>query len=160
MKISYKQTLIFSALASSILLGSAFWFEIVAGLSPCKLCILQRWPHALLIMIAFIGIVYIKKNWILLLIVLSAITSGLIGFYHSGVEQGWWAGPSGCGIQSNSENNIHNLTTLLLETPVVKCNEIAWSLMGISMAGWNTIASFCITIFAFLSWKTFTDTQQ
>ena len=153
MRISYKQALLFPAFASSFLLTTAFWFEIVEGLYPCKLCILQRWPHAFVIAIAFFGIISLKKNWMVLLIALSSVSSGLIGLYHSGVEQRWWSGPYGCSNLLNHENNIQNLTTLLLETPVVKCDEIAWSLMGISMAGWNSLASFCITIFAFLCWR-------
>lgn len=159
MQISYKQALILSALASTGLLAGAFSFEIIVGLPPCNLCIWQRWPHAIIIAIAVIGLIAIKQNWILLLIVLSAISTGLIGLYHSGVEQEWWSGPSGCSNQMNSYKDISSLTTSLLEMPVVKCDEIAWSLMGISMAGWNSIGSFSIAIFAFLCWKILTQTQ-
>ena len=159
MQISYKQALILSALASFCILAGAFWFEIIVGLSPCDLCIWQRWPYAIIIAIAGISLVAIKQNWTLLLIALSAISTALIGLYHSGVEQGWWSGPSGCSNQLNSDTDISSLTTSLLELPVVKCDEIAWSLMGISMAGWNSIASFSIAIFAFLCWKKLTQTQ-
>ena len=159
MQISYKQALILSALASFGLLAAAFWFEIIVGLPPCNLCIWQRWPHAIIIAIAGIGLVAIKQNWMLLLIVLSAIITALFGLYHSGVEQGWWSGPSGCSNQLNSDTDISSLTTSLLEMPVVKCDEIAWSLMGISMAGWNSIASFAIAVFAFLCWKKLTQTH-
>ncbi len=159
MQISYKQALILSTLASFGLLAGAFWFEIIVGLPPCNLCIWQRWPHAIIIAIAGIGLVAIKQNWMLLLIALSAISTALIGLYHSGVEQGWWSGPSGCSIQLNSDTDISSLTTSLLEMPVVKCDEIAWSLMGISMAGWNSIASFAIAVFACLCWKKLTQTH-
>jgi disulfide bond formation protein DsbB len=156
LQISYKQALILSALASFGLLAAAFWFEIIVGLPPCNLCIWQRWPHAIIIAIAGVGLVAIKQNWMLLLIVLSAIITALFGLYHSGVEQGWWSGPSGCSNQLNSDTDISSLTTSLLEMPVVKCDEIAWSLMGISMAGWNSILSVSIAIFAFLCWKKLT----
>lgn len=159
MQISYKLALILSTLASFGLLAGAFWFEIIVGLPPCNLCIWQRWPHAIIIAIAGIGLVAIKQNWILLLIALSAISTALIGLYHSGVEQGWWSGPSGCSNQLNSDTDISSLTTSLLEMPVVKCDEIAWSLMGISMAGWNSIASFAIAVFACLCWKKLTQTH-
>lgn len=159
MQISYKLALILSTLASFGLLAGAFWFEIIVGLPPCNLCIWQRWPHAIIIAIAGIGLVAIKQNWMLLFIALSAISTALIGFYHSGVEQGWWSGPSGCSNQLNSDTDISSLTTSLLEMPVVKCDEIAWSLMGISMAGWNSIASFAIAVFACLCWKKLTQTH-
>ena len=159
MQISYKLALILSTLASFGLLAGAFWFEIIVGLPPCNLCIWQRWPYAIIIAITGIGLVSIKQNWMLLLIALSAISTALIGLYHSGVEQGWWSGPSGCSNQLNSDTDISSLTTSLLEMPVVKCDEIAWSLMGISMAGWNSIASFAIAVFACLCWKKLTQTH-
>jgi disulfide bond formation protein DsbB len=159
LQISYKLALILSTLASFGLLAGAFWFEIIVGLPPCNLCIWQRWPHAIIIAIAGIGLVAIKQNWMLLFIALSAISTALIGLYHSGVEQGWWSGPSGCSNQLNSDTDISSLTTSLLEMPVVKCDEIAWSLMGISMAGWNSIASFAIAVFACLCWKKLTQTH-
>ncbi len=159
MQISYKKALILSALASFGLLAGAFWFENIVGLPPCKLCIWQRWPHAVIIAISFIGLVTIKQNWMILLITPSAISTGLIGLYHAGIEQGWWSGPSGCSNQLNPDADISSLTNSLLEMPTVKCDEIAWSLMGISMAGWNSIASFSIAIFAFHCWKKLTQTQ-
>ena len=156
MKFSYKQALLLPALASFGLLAAAFWFEIIVGLPPCNLCILQRWPHVIIIAIGFIGHVAIKQNWMLLLIALSAISTSLIGLYHVGVEQRWLSGPSGCSNQLNSDSDISSVTNSLLEMPVVKCDEITWSLMGISMAGWNSILSVSIAIFAFLCWKKLT----
>ncbi len=99
-----------------------------------------------------LGLSILNKTWMLLLISLSAIVTGIIGFYHTGIEQGWWSGPLGCSSQFGSETDISNLTTLLLETPVVKCDEIVWSLFNISMAGWNSLVSFFIAIFSFFSW--------
>ena len=156
MQISYKKALLFPALASFSLLAGAFWFEIIVGLPPCNLCILQRWPHVLVIVIALIGHVAIKQNWMLLLIAFSAISTSLIGFYHVGVEQRWLSGPSGCSNQLNSDSDISSFTTSLLAMPVVECDEITWSLMGISMAGWNSILSVSIAIFAFLCWTKLT----
>jgi len=158
LQISYKQALLFPALASFGLLAGAFWFEIIIGLPPCNLCILQRWPHAIVIAIAFIGLFALKQKWMLLLVALSAISTSLIGLYQVGVEQKWFSGPSGCSNQLNSTSDISSLTNSLLEMPVVKCDEITWSLMGISLAGWNSISSLSIAIFAFLYWRKFTQT--
>ena len=93
-----------------------------------------------------LGLSILNKTWILLLISLSAIVTGIIGFYHTGIEQGWWSGPLGCSNQFGSETDISNLTTLLLKTPIVKCDEIVWSLFNISMAGWNSLVSFFVAI--------------
>ena len=152
MEISFRQALLFSGLISFSVLASAISFEFFFDLAPCKLCIWQRWPHVIIIAITILGLSILNKTWILLLISLSAIVTGIIGFYHTGIEQGWWSGPLGCSNQFESETDISTLTTLLLETPVVKCDEIVWSLFNISMAGWNSLVSFFIAIFSFFSW--------
>ena len=152
MEISYKKALFFLGLASLSLLIGAYSLEIFAKLEPCKLCIWQRWPHAIIVILALSGLGVIKNNWMLLLICLSAIIGGTLGFYHTGVEQGWWSGPGGCSNQLGTKTDISNLTTMLLATPVVKCDQIAWSLLGISMAGWNSISSFSIAFFSFFCW--------
>ena len=131
MEISFRQALLFSGLISFSVLASAISFEFFFDLAPCKLCIWQRWPHVIIIAIMLLGLSILNKTWILLLISLSAMVTGIIGFYHTGIEQGWWSGPLGCSSQFGSETDISNLTTLLLETPVVKCDEIVWSLFNI-----------------------------
>ena len=144
--------MLFSGLISFSLLASAISLEFFYGLEPCELCIWQRWPHVIIITIVILGLSVLDKNWTLLLISISATVTGAVGFYHTGIEQGWWPGPLGCSNQFGSETDISNLTTLLLETPVVKCDEIVWSLFNISMAGWNSLVSFFIAIFSFFSW--------
>jgi disulfide bond formation protein DsbB len=64
-----------------------------------------------------------------------------IGVFHVGVEQKWWAGPAGCSATDLSGLSPAEAAKRLMETPVVRCDEIAWSLLGISMAGWNAIVS-------------------
>ena len=152
MEISFRQALLFSGIISFTLLASAISFEFFYDLAPCKLCMWQRWPHVIIIAIMLLGLSILNKTWMLLLISLSAIVTGIIGFYHTGIEQGWWSGTLGCSNQFGSETDISNLTTLLLETPVVKCDEIVWSVFNISMAGWNSLVSFFIAIFSFFSW--------
>ena len=152
MEISYRKALFFSGLASLSLLVGAYSLEIFAQLEPCKLCIWQRWPHAIIVILALSGLGIIKNTETLLFICLSAISAGTLGFYHTGVEQGWWSGPEGCSNHLETESNISDLTTMLLSTPVVKCDQIAWSLLGISMASWNSISSFSIAFFSFFCW--------
>ena len=160
MDISFRQALLFSGLISFSLLASAISFEFFYDLLQCKLCVWQRWPHVIIIAIMLLGLSIFSKTWILLLISLSAIVTSIIGFYHTGIEQGWWTGPLGCSNQFGSETDISTLTTLLLETPVVKCDEIVWSLFNISMAGWNSLLSFFIAIFSFFSWLKIIDKKK
>ena len=105
MEISFRQALLFSGLISFSILASAISFEFFFDLAPCKVCIWQRWPHVIIIAIMILGLSILNKTWILLLISLSAIVTGIIGFYHTGIEQGWWSGPLGCSNQFESETD-------------------------------------------------------
>jgi len=67
-----------------------------------------------------------------------------IALYHVGVEQAWWAGPSGCSSNLDT-SDLASLTDALLAAPMVKCDEIAWSFIGLSMAGWHMLASLALS---------------
>ena len=136
------------AISASMLLG-ALAFEHIGGLAPCKLCIWQRWPHVFIIIFAGLGLLqparpttnHIETFFWLSLILIAALTTAGIGIHHVGVEQSWWEGFAGCSSQLGTDLDLSTLTDTLLATPVVKCDEIAWQLFGISMAGWNAIIS-------------------
>ena len=136
-------------LGSAGLLGGAFAFEYIGGLAPCKLCIWQRWPHAALIAFAAIGLMAGQAVLLFLLACIgAAAASSLIGLYHVGVEQSWWSGPAGCSGQMSANLDLSALTDTLLAMPVVRCDEIAWQFLGLSMAGWNMVFSAGIAALA------------
>ncbi len=130
-------------LGPAALLGGAFAFQHIGGLHPCEMCIWQRWPHAAALVIASLAL-FVRGNGKGALLVLAAIaeliTSG-IGVFHVGVEQRWWPGPSAC---SATDLGSGDFLSNVLATPVVQCDQIAWSLAGISMAGYNAIFSALI----------------
>jgi disulfide bond formation protein DsbB len=72
----------------------------------------------------------------------AALTTAGIGVYHAGVEQMWWQGPTTCTSQSIGGLSTEDLLNQIMEAPVVRCDEIAWSLFGLSMAAWNAVLSF------------------
>jgi disulfide bond formation protein DsbB len=74
-----------------------------------------------------------------------AVGAGL-GAYHAGVEQGWWPGPAGCSGVDPSGLTPDELLSRLSQTPLVRCDEIAWEFLGISMAGWNGLLSAGLAI--------------
>lgn len=137
-----RNTLIILAFGGSFaLLAGAFAFQYIGGLPPCKMCLWQRWPHAAAIAI---GPAALLAGGVLLPLAgaLAALTTAGIGGFHAGVEQGWWEGPTTC----TSTNDIGGLSTddLLAQitaAPLVRCDEIAWQMMGLSMAGWNMVIS-------------------
>ena len=146
--------LICAAMSSCLLLG-AFLFEYVGGFVPCKMCIWQRWAHGAVVLVALSSLLIsedIKKKSALLLVFLAAMTSAAIAGFHVGVEWQLWDGPSGCSVPLSNIGDMTLLVDQLLATPVVRCDEVPWSLFGISMAGWNSILSLDIAGFALISW--------
>lgn len=136
---------ILAAGGSALLLAGAFAFQML-GYPPCKMCLWQRWPHAIAVLIglAFVALRLRILAWFGALA--TAVTSG-IGFFHAGVEQGWWEGPSSCsGNASLSGLSGAELLSTEDVAPIVMCDEIAWSLAGISMAGWNAVFSLILML--------------
>ena len=143
----------FTGAISASLLGGAFAFEYLGGLMPCTMCIWQRWPHAIIIVAALVGLRGITPVAMMgLIAIMAAISIGLGGF-HAGVEWQLWQGPSGCSAALQSNMAVTDLVDQLLATPVIRCDEVAWSFLGISMAVWNAIFSLdmlLIALFAML----------
>jgi disulfide bond formation protein DsbB len=133
--------ILIATLGSAAMLGGAFAFQYIGGLAPCQLCLYQRWPHAAAILI---GVLALATGWrgLAWAGALAALATAAIGVFHVGVEQLWWEGLATC-----TAGSISGISTADLLDPtkdvaaMVRCDEIAWSLFGISMAGWNVILS-------------------
>ena len=136
---------------SASLLGGAILFQYVGGLAPCSLCIWQRWPHLAVMILAIIGLRGIMPRLMLGLILIAGLISAALGSYHAGIEWGFWAGPSGCTSNLALDGDITAMTQQLLDTPLVRCDDVAWSLFGLSMAGWNALISLDIIAAALIS---------
>jgi disulfide bond formation protein DsbB len=138
-------------LGSALLLLGAFAFQYLGGLAPCHLCILQRWPHGVAVAIGLLILVWPRRPLALVggLVVLGGAG---IGAYHVGVERGWWQGPSTCTAPAPGEMAPGELLDQILATPLVLCDEVAWSMLGISMAGWNVVLSLGL---AWLWWRAY-----
>lgn len=139
-----------AALAAAGLLTSVFVMQYIGGLAPCSLCLTQRWPHGIALVLALVAHMPITaapaRKLLLALIALSfAVTAG-IGFYHAGVEYGWFTGPTACSSNITGDT-VEELKRALMAQPVVRCDEVAWSLFGISLAGYNFLASAALTVF-------------
>lgn len=129
------------ALAGSagLLLG-ALAFQYIGGMAPCALCIWQRWPH-LVALVAGAGLM-LPGPWAVLG-AMGTAGSGVIGVYHTGVERGWWEGPSSCTSGGDlSGLSAQELLDQIMAAPVVRCDEVPWEMLGLSMASWNAVLSF------------------
>ncbi len=139
--------------ASFLALMSGLVAEYVFKLRPCSLCLYQQYVF---ISICFVGcsaslMPFFKthsKKISLILAVLFVINAG-IAFYQVAVEHRWVEAPSQCQSKKLSGNSIEELREELLNTDVVRCDQIQWSLFGISMAGYNVIYSLFWGLFAF-----------
>ncbi len=151
--LSPKQVLFLFGLASAALLVTAMGFEYLGGLAPCKLCLWQRWPHAGVIAFSLLGATGVLRPGLAFCLIAfsAAVTTGIAG-YHVGVEQQIWPGPTTCSGTSDSMSTA-DLLDSLMATPVIRCDEIAWSFAGISMAGWNMLASAGLACSALLAWR-------
>ena len=142
-KINPKQLILMATLGSVLLLGGAFVFQSL-GYPPCKLCIWQRWPHAIAIAL---GVVVLLTGYYKIgaLMAVSLATTGAIGVYHYGVEQKWWEGPKSCSGGIGDGQSAADLLAHLMESPVIKCTDIVWQ-FGLTMAGWNAVFSFGLAL--------------
>ena len=146
------------ALGMAAVVGSALGFQYIGGYIPCELCLLQRQPYYYGIPIAIVGAVLsltATPPWIgralLLALGILMLVGGGIGVYHAGVEWHFWAGPTACSTTADSMTQ--NANDLLSELNTVKgpsCTEAALRVFGLSMAGWNVIASIILAAIAFV----------
>jgi disulfide bond formation protein DsbB len=124
-------------------LSYAFFSQYVQGFHPCELCIWQRWAYGAAILLALAGF---YKNAAFKLSVLATAVICAIAVYHTGIEQKWWEGFSTCS-SSFSAGSLEDLKNQILNAPSIRCDEATWFLFGLSMANWNAIYTFCLTVF-------------
>lgn len=125
---------------SAALLAGAFLFQAL-GYAPCAMCLWQRWPHAAAIAIGAVALL-LPGRLLPLLGALAAATTAAIGVYHTGVERDWWEGPASCTGTGAGLGDLSGGDLLSMDGPaLVLCDQVAWALMGISMASWNAIFS-------------------
>ncbi len=132
----------------AVLLG-AYGFEILGGLAPCQLCYYQRAPYFLAILVC--GVVWLRPAWtrnISALLILIYFSSAALGLYHAGVEWKFWPGPASCTAMGGYNLSVEELMAQILAAPVVRCDEIPWSLFGISLAGYNALVSMGLLVAA------------
>ena len=133
-----------AALAAGSLaaLAAAFAFQHLGGLEPCPLCIWQRWPHVATVLLAALSLGFrgSAAAAFLGLAGLAALAGAGLAGYHVGVEQQWWPGLEACAGGPPAQT-VAELRERLLNTAPARCDEVAWSFLGLSMAAWNGLLS-------------------
>ena len=133
------------AAGSLAALAAAFAFQHLGGLEPCPLCIWQRWPHVATILLALLSL-GVRGPAAAVAVGLAGAAAlagaGLAGF-HAGVEQQWWAGLAACE-GGPPARTVTELRERLLNAAPARCDEVAWSFLGLSMAAWNGLLSLAL----------------
>lgn len=143
---------------SFLALTAAFASEAFLGLEPCIMCIYQRWPYALIILLGIIGLFGRKvKSLPQVMLGLSGIAflvnSGL-AFYHTGIERKWWeSAVEGCTVPNFGEAEPQSILENIMSAPTASCTEIPWQdpLIGLSMANYNVILCFGLFVICMIS---------
>jgi disulfide bond formation protein DsbB len=126
------------------LLGGALGSQYLGGLHPCEMCYWQRWPHGAAIVLAALAFTApastSRSRTLTLLAALAIAISGAIGVYHAGVELKYFEGFTTCTSTARAAST-EELLKALMKVPLIRCDQVQWSFLGISMAGWNAILS-------------------
>lgn len=128
-------------------LAGAWGFQLIGGLAPCPMCLQQRWAYYAAVPVALAVLLLSQRpeaerlgRAALALCGLAILAGGVLAAYHAGVEWKWWPGPTSCsgtGAVASDPNALPDLS----RPPVVPCDEAAWRLFGLSLAGYNVLIS-------------------
>ena len=132
----------------ALLLAGALAFQYIGGLAPCEMCLWQRWALVGVLVAASAAVALPQWRRVLLgLAALALLVDAGLGLFHAGVEQKWWPGITTCTANATIGSTADMLGQLIAQ-PLVRCDAIAWSLAGISMAGWNAIIAAITGVWA------------
>ncbi|WP_300066280.1 disulfide bond formation protein B [uncultured Ruegeria sp.] len=144
---------VLAAGGSAALLLAAWSFQYFGGMAPCKMCIWQRYPHGVAIAVGLVAIALPNLRILPLFgAVAAAVTAG-IGVYHAGVERGLWEGPSSCTSGDIGGLSSQELMEQIMSAPLVRCDDIPWEMLGLSMAGWNALISAGLVLVWIVAWR-------
>ncbi len=136
------------------MVGAALLAQYWGGLVPCELCLYQRWPYYAVIALMALTLAIGRRGISRVALALAAlifIAGAGLAFYHLGVEQHWFAGPTACTGGGLAGGSIDEIRRRLLATPVVRCDVAQWSVMGVDpLVSGNLVVSLVLFV---VSWR-------
>ncbi len=133
-------------------LAVAYIAEFVFGLAPCILCLYQRVPYVAAGILAILALGLPPRSGVRSAAVALCgavfLAGAGIAAYHVGVEQHWWASTAACGGALPAEMTVEELKAQFAAGPPKPCDEVDWTLFGISFAGYNLVASLALAAFS------------
>jgi disulfide bond formation protein DsbB len=140
--------------AGSLAILATVWIFQGVGYQPCELCLTQRYafyaaaPLALLTALVASRSAHGLARAGFALLAAVFVASAALAAYHAGVEYHWWAGPTACTGGFTGSLDVNDLAKALDSVKVVRCDEVQLRIAGLSMAGWNLVASAALAIYA------------
>jgi disulfide bond formation protein DsbB len=143
--------------AASLAILAAVWIFQGLGYQPCELCLTQRYAFYLAAPLAFVTAAFASRSAHGLaragfaLLAVAFVASAALAAYHAGVEYHWWAGPTACTGGLTGSLDVNDLVKSLDSVKVVRCDEVQLRIAGLSLAGWNVVASAALAVYAALA---------
>jgi disulfide bond formation protein DsbB len=143
------------ALTAAATIAGAWFFQLVLGIVPCPLCLEQRYAYYLAIPLGLLIALAARGGAPrplllagLAILALASIANAGLGTYHSGVEWGFWKGPTDCSGPVVNLGSATDLLSRLDTVKVVRCDEVQWRFLGLSLAGYNLLISLLMAAIA------------
>lgn len=153
--LSYREILLAQALCAAVSLSCALVAQFVFYLHPCELCLLQRYPYVLVLIIALGAAWRVRSErlqcYAVLVVVLLFALDASIAFYHTGVEMDIFKGPDACSNSSSGEQTLEEMRAAIMNAPLVSCKQAMAYFAGMSMAAWNGLAASSYALFSLIS---------
>lgn len=154
MTLSARLWMMLAAGGSAALMLGALAFQHIGGMAPCTLCIWQRYPHVAAIVIGLLAAAAVLPARLLAALgALAALATAGTGLFHTGVERGWWDGPSACSGSALGAQSPQDLMAQIMEAPLVRCTDVPWQMLGLSMASWNALLSLALVGLWLAAWR-------
>ena len=142
-------------LIAAAALAGAWFFQLVLDIQPCPLCLEQRYPYYLAVVLAALLAFAAWKRAPravlvagLVLLALAALGNAGLGAYHSGVEWRFWPGPTDCSGPVGNLGSAGSLLSRLDTVKVIRCDEVQFRFLGLSLAGYNVLISLLMAAIA------------
>ena len=153
------------AIIAAATLAGAWFFQLVLDIRPCPLCLEQRYAYYLAVplgaLVAWAAAKHAPRAVTvagLVLLALAALANAWLGGYHAGVEWGFWQGPTDCTGPVGNLGSAGNLLERLDTVKVIRCDEVQWRFLGLSLAGYNVLISLLMAAIA--AWGLVRSTQR
>lgn len=139
------------AVAAAATIAGAWFFELVLDVRPCPLCLEQRYAYYLAIpLAALLALAAVRGAPRAMLVggfavlAVALLANAGLGAYHAGVEWGFWRGPTDCSGPIVDFGNGGSLLDTLNKVKVIRCDEVQWRFLGLSLAGYNVLISLAL----------------